>query len=208
MHFLAYTDSVLGSRCGPKLIQTSDAKVSVVNKFSYTQEGWQCPFLSWSRRLLLPFCQRIRINCLSFYSSFQERHSIYMERRSLKKNFDTPKHTLTNTSVFTFPNYHFPFTIYINASGICIGAVPMQQGDGQLPQIKAYACRFLSPAESEYSVTHLKVLAVIWALKNFRDSIFGNGITVYTDYKAVTNLSLEQKPHWLSCQVVPRISRI
>ncbi len=35
---------------------------------------------------------------------------------------------------------------------------------------------------------HLKALAVVWALKHFRDTIFGYPITVYTDHIAVTQL--------------------
>ncbi len=46
----------------------------------------------------------------------------------------------------------------------------------------------LTAAESKYSVTHLEALAVIWALKHFRDIIFGYLITVYTDHIAVTQL--------------------
>ncbi len=46
----------------------------------------------------------------------------------------------------------------------------------------------LTTAESKYSVTHLKALAVVWDLKNFRDIIFGYPITVYTDHTAVSQL--------------------
>ncbi len=75
-----------------------------------------------------------------------------------------------------------------DASGIGIGVVLMQQEDGQQPQVIAYASRALSAAESKYSVTHLEALAVVWALKHFKDIIFGYDITVCTDHTAVTNL--------------------
>ncbi len=52
----------------------------------------------------------------------------------------------------------------------------------------AYASRSLTPAESNYSVTHQETLAVVWALKYFRDIILGYSITVYTDHAAVTEL--------------------
>ncbi len=52
----------------------------------------------------------------------------------------------------------------------------------------AYASRVLNSAESKYSVTHLEALAVVWALKHFRDMIFGYPITVYTDHSAITQL--------------------
>ncbi len=40
----------------------------------------------------------------------------------------------------------------------------------------------LIAAESKYGVTHLEALAVVWALKHFRDIIVGYPITVYTLY--------------------------
>ncbi len=52
----------------------------------------------------------------------------------------------------------------------------------------AYASRTLTPAESNYSVTQQETLAVVWALKHFRDIILGYPITVYTDHAAVTEL--------------------
>ena len=52
-----------------------------------------------------------------------------------------------------------------------------------------YASRTLNSAEVNYSVTHQKTLALIWALqKIFRDIILGYPITVYTDHAAVTKL--------------------
>ncbi len=52
----------------------------------------------------------------------------------------------------------------------------------------AYASRTLTPAESNYSVTHQETLAVVWALKHFRDFILGYPMTIYTDHAAVTEL--------------------
>ncbi len=52
----------------------------------------------------------------------------------------------------------------------------------------AYASRTLTRAESNYSVTHQETLAVVWAIKHFRDIILGYPITVCTDHAAVTEL--------------------
>ncbi len=64
----------------------------------------------------------------------------------------------------------------------------MQSVETKRPHVIAYASRVLTAAESKYSVTHLEALAVVWALKHFRDIIFGYLITVYTDHIAVTQL--------------------
>ncbi len=53
------------------------------------------------------------------------------------------------------------------------------------PRVIAYASHVLNSAGSKYSVTHLEALAMVWALKRFRDMIFSYPIT---DYSAVTQL--------------------
>ncbi len=52
----------------------------------------------------------------------------------------------------------------------------------------AYVSRTLTPAESNYLVTHQETPAVVWALKHFRDIILGYPLTVSTDRAAVTEL--------------------
>ncbi len=42
--------------------------------------------------------------------------------------------------------------------------------------------------EKNYSVTHLEILAIVWALKHFRDIIMGYKITVYTDHSPITDI--------------------
>ncbi len=54
--------------------------------------------------------------------------------------------------------------------------------------VMAFASRALTPAEKNYSVTHLEILAVVWALKHFRDVIMGYRITVYTDHSPFTEI--------------------
>ncbi len=52
----------------------------------------------------------------------------------------------------------------------------------------AYASRNLNQTEANYSVTHQETLAIVWALKHFRDIILGYPITVFTDNAPVTEL--------------------
>ncbi len=64
----------------------------------------------------------------------------------------------------------------------------MQSSESHRPHVIAYASHVLNSAVSKYSVTHLEALAVVWALKHFRDIVYGYPITVYTDHSAVTQL--------------------
>ncbi len=49
----------------------------------------------------------------------------------------------------------------------------------------AYAVRTLNQAEQNYSTTHKEALAVVWALRHFKDLIYGYPIHVKTDHAAV-----------------------
>ncbi len=55
-------------------------------------------------------------------------------------------------------------------------------------RVIAYASRKLNAAGSNYSVTHQETLAVVWALRHFRDIIFGYPVQVCTDHAAITEL--------------------
>ncbi len=90
--------------------------------------------------------------------------------------------------MLAFPDYRKPFIQCTDASSLGVGAVLMQASGSQRPHVIAYASRVLNSAESKYSVTNLEVLAVVWALKHFRDIVYGYPITVNTDHSAVTQL--------------------
>ena len=43
----------------------------------------------------------------------------------------------------------------------------------------------MSSSEKSYAITELETLAVVWAITHFRYHLYGNRVTVYTDYAAV-----------------------
>ncbi len=97
-----------------------------------------------------------------------------------RQAFESLKHALTHTPVLAFPDYKKLFILCTDASSLGVDA------ESQLTHVIAYSSRFLNSGESKYSVTHLQALAVVWALKHFRDIIYGYSITVCTDHFAVT----------------------
>ena len=58
------------------------------------------------------------------------------------------------------------------------------QTDG-LPQPVAYASRALSPSQSNYGITGLETLAMVWALSHFHYYLYGHNMTVITDHTTV-----------------------
>ncbi len=105
-----------------------------------------------------------------------------------QQSFNPLKDVLTRAPIPAFPDYSFPFTLCTDAFALGIGAVLMQTEESKRPHVTAYASRVLTAAESKDSVTHVEALAVVWALKHFRDIIFGYPIIVYADHTAVTQL--------------------
>ncbi len=100
----------------------------------------------------------------------------------------TLKDALTHAPILAFSDYSLPFPLCTDASALGIGAILMQTEEIKRPHVIAYASRVLTAAEAKYSVTHLEAFAVVWALKHFRDIIFGYPITIYTDHTTVTQL--------------------
>ena len=100
--------------------------------------------------------------------------------------FNALKAALTETPVLVFPDYSKPFTLYTDASLQGLGAVLMQPDERGKMRVIGYASRVLNDAETRYHSTEWEGLAVAWALRHFRDIIFGYPIKLYTDNEAVT----------------------
>ncbi len=64
----------------------------------------------------------------------------------------------------------------------------MQTDSTGKQHVIAFASRALTPAEKNYSVTHLEILAVVWALQHFRDIIMGYKIALFIDHSPITEI--------------------
>ncbi len=91
------------------------------------------------------------------------------------------KVALTNAPVLAFQDYDLPFSMCTDASALGLTAVLMQSNE----RGKNRATRMLNAAEANYSPTHLETLAVVWALRHFREICFGYDVTIYTDHAAL-----------------------
>ncbi len=78
--------------------------------------------------------------------------------------------------------------MFTDASALGLIDVLMQEDVRGNHFAVAYSSRKLIHAESNYSMAHQKTLAVVWALKHFRNIILRYPITVFTDHAAVIEL--------------------
>ena len=94
--------------------------------------------------------------------------------------FDALKERVTNAPVLVYPDFQKDFVLETDASGRGLGAVLSQyQESGALLPV-AYASRSLSPAESNYSITELETLAVVWGVQHFQAYLYGHTVNTLT----------------------------
>ncbi len=185
--FLKAQISFLGHKVDGDGIHTMDDKISAIRNFPR-------PKTVKNVRSFVGLCDYYR----SFIDSFSKMASplthllgkdVSFHWNSLQeKAFQDLKVELKNAPLLAFPDYSLPFILYTYASSLGVGTVLMQHSVHVKHRPIAYASRTLSRAKSNYSVTHQETLAVVWALKHFRDIILGYPITVFTDHAAVTEL--------------------
>ncbi len=187
MNFLKSRIEFLGHLVDGDGIHTVDSKITTVKNFPTPKSvenvrsflglaGYYGAFVKNFASIASPLTRLLKKDVPFLWNDAQQQ------------SFNTLKNALTSAPIIAFPEYSLPFTLCTDASALGIGAVLMQSVESKRPHVIAHASRVLTAAESKYSVTHLEALAVVWALKHFRDVIFGYPITVYTDHIAVTQL--------------------
>ncbi len=95
--------------------------------------------------------------------------------------FDNMKATIAKEVVLAYPDFIKPFKIYTDTSTTQLGAV-ITQGNRPI----AFFSRKLSKVQSKYSVTEIKLLAIVETLKELHGMLWGQTIKVYTDHKNLT----------------------
>ena len=103
------------------------------------------------------------------------------------------KALLTQVPILSFPDFASSFRLETDASGLGLGAVLSQEQDDGTMRPIAYASRTLQPHERNYGSTELEALGVVWAVRHFRQYLYGHNCHVFTDHKALK--SLLNSPH-------------
>ena len=111
-----------------------------------------------------------------------------------KEAFETLKGLLTSAPIMQPPNWNVPFEIMCDASDYAIGAV-LGQKVGKASHAIYYASRTLNDAQLNYSTTEKELLAVVFALENFRSYLIVT-IIVFSYHAALRYLltKKEAKP--------------
>lgn len=101
-----------------------------------------------------------------------------------EQSFERIKALLTTRPLLRYPDFGRTFRLVTDASKTGLGACLMQDfGHGWQPV--AYASKVNSHAETNYSITELECLAVVWSVKLFRPYLYGRTFNIVTDHAAL-----------------------
>jgi hypothetical protein len=102
--------------------------------------------------------------------------------------FLTLKKCLTSKPILKLPDVHGKFVLRTDASDRGVGAVLLQEEDGQTLPV-AYASRKLLPREQVLSTIEKECLAVVWAVQKFQRYVYGKEFVIETDHQPLTYLN-------------------
>ena len=114
-----------------------------------------------------------------------------------EKSFLELNDRLTSTSVLTLPKCSENYTVYSDASRIGLGCVLMQAC-----KVIVYASRQLKVHEKNYPTHDLELATVVFALKLWRNYLYGLHVDMFTNHKILQyvctqrELNLRQR-RWL-----------
>ncbi len=126
-----------------------------------------------------------------------EKDAVWEWSPAQKEAFELIKQALINTMGTDLPDLNKPFTIQTDASGVGLGAILLQEvGEGENAEMRPiyFASRGLTKAKANYIATELECLAVIWAIKKFKNYIEYSHFTVETDHQALKWLQTLKEP--------------
>ena len=138
------------------------------------------------------------------------KNTIIQWTAARQKAFDTLKQALTSAPVLAYPSREDKFYLSTDASDDGIGAVLEQdqkQPDGTTKRVViAYASKSLSRSQRKYCATNRELLAVIWAVENFRYYLLGRHFNVITDHASLVWLRNFKNPEGMVARWLQRLS--
>jgi hypothetical protein len=105
-----------------------------------------------------------------------------------KKAFVSLKQHLTSSPVLKLPDMTKQYTLRTDASDTGVGAVLMQEHDGELFPV-AFTSKKLSQPERAYSTMERECLALVWAVQKFQLYVYGKPFVLQTDHQPLVYLN-------------------
>ena len=105
-------------------------------------------------------------------------------------SFDELKRLITNSPVLVGPNFNNTFILQTDASDYGIGAVLMNADRRPI----AFKSKILKSYQRNYHITDKELLAIVWAIDEFKHYVSGQKFLIETDHNALIYLHKMQSP--------------
>lgn len=164
-------------------LRTDPSKVEVIMNFPIPREVKELKrFLGmagWYRRFIKNFSQVARP--LTRLTSKKCKFEWTPEANDA---FNTLKSALITAPILKCPDFSIPFYIHTDGSSFAIGGMLAQRIDG-VDHPVAYCSRTLNAQEVNYTATERELLAVIYALEQYRPYVEGSKCYIVTDHASL-----------------------
>ncbi|GJS88359.1 reverse transcriptase domain-containing protein [Tanacetum coccineum] len=182
-HFMVKEGIVLGYNISKNGIEVDRAKVDVIAKLPP-------PTLVKGIRSFLGHVGFYRRFIQDFSKIAQpmthllEKESPFIFSKECMESFEFLKMKLTEAPILVAPDWDLPFEIMCDASDFAVGAVLGQRKNKYFQPIH-YASKTLSDAQTHYTTTEKKLLAVVYAFEKFWSYLVLSKTIVYTDHSTL-----------------------
>ena len=119
-----------------------------------------------------------------------------------QQSFEHLKQSLTEAPILVYPDFSKTFIIDTDASNVGTGAVLSQVRDGK-ECVVAYYSKMLSKEEKGYCTTRKELLAIVKAVKHFKNYLYGRPSLIRTDHAPLVwlvknTVSQNQVGRWIN----------
>jgi len=125
-------------------------------------------------------------------SKYQSRKVDVDMTKEQRETFDRLREILASENVLlSYPDFKRLFDLTTDASGFGLGAVLSQDG-----RPFTMISRDLRDNEQNYTTNERELLAIVWALKNLRNYLFGvKSLQIFTDHQPLTFAVSDKSPN-------------
>lgn len=132
-------------------------------------------------------------------TALTRKHAKFKWTKEAQEAFETLKQCLVKAPILAFPDISAPFQLYTDASQYALGAVLMQEIEGEKKVIQ-YVSHQFTVAQQKWPTIEREAFAIIYSLQKLRPIVLGTQLTVFTDHKPLKHLFTSEMKN-------PRIQR-
>lgn len=117
-----------------------------------------------------------------------KKDATYYWNEECNKSLETLKEKMASAPILVFQKWDIEFHVHVDASCIALGVVLTQEGAEGIDHLIAFASRWLSKAEKNYSTTEHEGLAMVYMLHKYCHYLLGGHFKMYIDHSALKYL--------------------